>query len=44
MSDDPTRVADTEAWLSKAKEDLRAAEFELTAKPPLTADIVFRFC
>jgi HEPN domain-containing protein len=41
MSDDPTRVADTVAWLSKAKQDLRAAEFELTAKPPLTADIVF---
>jgi HEPN domain-containing protein len=41
MSDDPTRVADTRAWLSKAEQDLRAAEFELTAKPPLTADIVF---
>ena len=41
MPYDPARVADTEAWLSKAKEDLRAAEFELTANPPLTADIVF---
>ena len=41
MPHDPTRVADTVAWLSKTKQDLRAAEFELTAKPPLTADIVF---
>jgi HEPN domain-containing protein len=41
MPHEPIRVADTEAWLSKAKEDLRAADFELTANPPLTADIVF---
>ena len=41
MPYDPKRLSDTVAWLSKAKQDLRAAEFELTAKPPLTADIVF---
>ena len=39
MPHDPARVAGTVAWVSKAKEDLRAAEFELTANPPLTADI-----
>jgi HEPN domain-containing protein len=41
MPHDPARVADTAPWISKAKQDLRAAEFELTAKPPLAADIVF---
>jgi HEPN domain-containing protein len=38
---DPERVAEVRAWFGKAAEDLRAAEFELSADPPLTADIVF---
>ncbi|MFN0070694.1 MAG: HEPN domain-containing protein [Chloroflexota bacterium] len=41
MLHDPGRVADTVEWFIKASEDLRAAEFELTAVPPLLADIVF---
>jgi HEPN domain-containing protein len=41
MQHDPQRVADAKAWLAKAAADLRAAELERTAKPPLTADIVF---
>ncbi|HVC32066.1 MAG TPA: HEPN domain-containing protein [Chloroflexota bacterium] len=38
---DPTRVAETRDWFANAALDLRAAEFEFTAVPPLTADIVF---
>jgi len=41
MQHDPQRVADTKAWLAKAVVDIRAAELERTANPPLTADIVF---
>ncbi len=41
MLPDPQRVADTRSWLSRARIDLRAAEHERTAQPPLTADIVF---
>ena len=41
MPHDPARVAETRAWLAKAAEDLRAAEFERTATPPLSSDIVF---
>ena len=41
MPHDPDRIAETRSWFSKASEDLRAATFELTAEPPLTADIVF---
>jgi HEPN domain-containing protein len=41
MPPDSARVAETREWLIKAADDLRAAEFELTADPPLTADIVF---
>ena len=41
MPHDPERIAETRSWFAKASEDLRAAKFELTAKPPLTADIVF---
>ena len=41
MEPDPARVAETRDWLSKAALDLRAAEFEFTAQPPLTGDIVF---
>lgn len=38
---DPVKVAETRAWLSKAALDLRAAEHERTATPPLTGDMVF---
>ena len=38
---DPGRLAETCEWFAKAMLDLRAAEFEFTAIPPLTADIVF---
>ena len=42
MQPDAARVAETREWLVKAALDLRTAEFEFTAQPPLTADIVFR--
>jgi len=38
---DPAKAAETRAWLSKADLDLRAAEHERTATPPLTGDMVF---
>ncbi len=38
---DPERIAEARAWLVKAADDLRAADFERTAEPPLTSDIVF---
>ncbi|GIX48159.1 MAG: DNA-binding protein [Candidatus Tectimicrobiota bacterium] len=41
MGHDPELVAETRSWLRKAAEDLRAARFEMTAEPPLLADIVF---
>jgi HEPN domain-containing protein len=41
MPPDPRLVADTKAWLDKAILDLRAAEHERTASPPLTGDMVF---
>ncbi len=41
MQPDPARAAETGEWLAKAALDLRAAEFEFTAIPPLTADIVY---
>lgn len=41
MQPDTARVAEAREWLVKAALDLRAAEFEFTADPPLTADIVF---
>jgi HEPN domain-containing protein len=41
MSHDPVRLADTRGWLAKARADLRAAEHEFRATPPLLADIVF---
>jgi len=41
MPHDPILVRETSAWLSKAANDLRAAEHELTATPPLLDDIVF---
>lgn len=41
MPHDPERVAEARSWCRKAAEDLRAGDFELTARPPLTADAVF---
>ncbi len=41
MSHDPALVAETRAWFRKAAEDLRAAEVERAAEPPVAGDIVF---
>jgi HEPN domain-containing protein len=41
MSLDPARVGDAREWLRRASQDLKAADFEFTAVPPLTADLVF---
>lgn len=41
MLHDPVRVAETQAWFTKATNDLRAAEYEFSAKPPLLGDIAF---
>jgi HEPN domain-containing protein len=41
MPPDPQREADARGWFVKAAQDLRAAEFERAAEPPLAGDIVF---
>lgn len=41
MQLDPQQVADTRAWLMKARNDLRAAETDLAASPPLLEDVLF---
>lgn len=41
MPHDPELVAEAKAWLAKASEDLRAAEVELAARPPLLSHTVF---
>jgi HEPN domain-containing protein len=41
MPPDIVRVADTRAWLVKAATDLRAADHEFTAIPPLLGDVAF---
>ena len=41
MPPDPAKTAETREWLAKARHDLRAAEVDFTADPPLTADIAF---
>jgi HEPN domain-containing protein len=41
MPHDPVRVAEVHGWLSKAAEDLRAAQVGLAAEPPLFDDAVF---
>jgi hypothetical protein len=38
---DPALVRETQGWLRKAAEDLRAADFETQASPTLASDIVF---
>lgn len=41
MQHDPVKLADTQAWLKKAKDDLRGAEIDLSAVPPLLGDLMF---
>lgn len=38
---DPALLAETRAWFKKAAEDLRAADVERAADPPVSGDIVF---
>lgn len=38
---DAVRMADTRGWLAKAANDLRGAEIDLAAKPPLVEDALF---
>jgi HEPN domain-containing protein len=38
---DFAHVTETRVWFNKAAEDLRTAEFEFGASPPLLEDIVF---
>ena len=39
MPPDPAKISDTKGWLAKAVVDIRAAEHDQTASPPITADI-----
>jgi HEPN domain-containing protein len=41
MPPDPVLVAETRAWLRKADTDLRAAQHDLAASPPLLDDAAF---
>jgi HEPN domain-containing protein len=41
MQSDAARLADTRAWLAKARTDLRSAEHALAASPPLAEDVAF---
>ena len=41
MPPDPVRAADTRGWLAKARMDLRGAEVDLAASPPLCGDAAF---
>jgi HEPN domain-containing protein len=41
MRHDPALVSESRAWFRKAAADLRAADVERAADPPLFADIVF---
>jgi HEPN domain-containing protein len=41
MPQDPARVVATQAWFIKANEDLREAEFVLTASPPFIGSSLF---
>lgn len=41
MPHDPALLAETAAWLIKAAKDLRAAEVDRTATPPLLEDALF---
>jgi len=41
MLPDPVRAADTLGWLARARMDLRGAEVDLAASPPLCGDAAF---
>lgn len=41
MAQDPAHVIATQAWFIKANEDLREAEFVLTASPPFIGSSLF---
>lgn len=41
MLPDPARAAEVQAWLAKVSADLRAAEHDLGANPPLLEDSLF---
>ncbi len=41
MPHDPVRLAETRAWLARARNDLRAGDVDLAAEPPLAADACF---
>ena len=41
MPPDPELIAETRGWLARVVLDLRAADHEFTAVPPLLDDIVF---
>jgi len=41
MAADAERAADTRGWLRRAAADLRGAEVDLAADPPLAGDAVF---
>lgn len=41
MPHDPIRVADTRAWLRRANRDMRAADHDMKADPPLHDAVVF---
>jgi HEPN domain-containing protein len=38
---DSARIAETKAWFAKAADDLRAADVDFQAQPPLLADVLF---
>jgi len=37
----PDKLAEVRGWLAKAKDDLRGAEIDLAASPPLSGDALF---
>src|SRR5438445_6944349 len=41
MPHDAARLADTKAWFDKAWIDLRAADVDLAAEPPVLEDLLF---
>ena len=41
MSVDEVRVEETRSWLSKSRNDIRAARHDLVAEPPLLSDALF---
>ena len=41
MPHDPVLISETRSWLLKATIDIRAAEHDLTASPPLLSDDVY---